>query len=251
LAGVSHRALLSLEHFLDAAGTRLSVNGRFKEETEHVTVSNSAHQHIDKNGLLIEMENEDDKGVKINVSGSLSRIMKANKIQHVEIQVIETRINPYFDDDSAILGTPVVSLQIKDGTYGQDRIPIMLTNISKPFELFLPLKESSQEAIDFSKVERLNVPILRSLEQFEDSDFVPIYIILGYNTRWKITVADHPLGIEFSVRFLSCICFGILQFVLSKCMLKLFTVCSEDRLPCGKITGQLNTIIVIHNIRKF
>jgi hypothetical protein len=178
----------------------VEVGTTFTVQKDDVTISTRVVTEIDPGGLEVEAKTakQDAKdAVKIKVSGSLRDIMKTRKISHAQIQVTEVLDNPFFDDKSAVISTPVVNLQIKDGTYGGDRLPISLDGVDKPIEIIMPLKSLAKLMLEGSKATR--TVVLKPLNLISDDDIDPFHLILPYNARVEVTIADHPMDAEFSV----------------------------------------------------
>lgn len=133
--------------------------------------------------------------VELLISSDLEDVLSSIGVSKLQMQMSETLDNPFFDDTSAIIRTPILSVIMKDYTPGREHLPINLEGVEKPFEFWMPLEHvTGQDDPGTLRVQRNLL-----LANLTDQDIQPFHLILPHNALVFVEIVDPKVGAEYTV----------------------------------------------------
>lgn len=139
----------------------------------------------DKDGNKIE------KSVEVKISDDAEEVLSSMNVSKLQIQVTEVLANPFFEDTSADIQTPIVSIILKDESSDGRHLPIILEGVVSPFEFWMEFEERSPDPSDpppASDSERHQPD--KPLKELVYSDVKPFHLVLPYNSLINVEIVE-------------------------------------------------------------
>lgn len=207
LAKLSTKAYRTMELLLDSVGEADKELGRNKSEyffdgttlvsdsletsdiSEHSDIVLQAHHSVE------DKSHRPQEPVKVHISSEIKSVFDSMGVSNVQIQMLETLDNPFFDDNSAVIKTPIVSVVMKDYTPGREHEQIVLEGVAKPFEFWMPLSPKD----DGDEVGTTRIQRRAPLSNLSNEDIQPYHLVLPYDALVIVEIVNASKTAEYAV----------------------------------------------------